>query len=78
MMQNSVVFFRGINNNFTGLVVNYSRFSFFLKSEMLSPVIFLKKRLKEAKSSKPRISAISLALFVLYRSKRFASASVRS
>ena len=44
----------------------------------LSPVIFLKKRLKEDWSSNPRMSAISFELLLLYKRSRLASASTRS
>lgn len=65
-------------NRISGKLVNYSRFSLFLKSERFSPVLFLKKRLKADKSSKPRMSAISFALFELYSNNRFASVATRS
>ena len=48
------------------------------KSDTLSPVIFLKKRLKVDKSSKPSSSLISLALLGVYSSNLLASDSIRS
>lgn len=49
-----------------------------LNSTILIPVIFLKKRLNVAWSSKPNMYDISFALLLLYRSIRLASASTRS